>query len=95
MNQDAPEHYQELEDKLMDVLWSLRYTLPQSDAKEIRSFVDRNDFKVAFETLACVLSEDDTAVTSDDLLKLKWLGTSMRLADALGMINNLRIEFNG
>ena len=93
MNQEVEAYHKLLEDKLLDVLWSLRNTLPHSDAKEIQSFVERKEFKAAFELLVYVLNEDEIPVSSNALQKLQWLSTEMMLPGAKGIVNNLPIEF--
>jgi|SaaInlStandDraft_1057018.scaffolds.fasta_scaffold391202_2 hypothetical protein len=94
MNHDDPQFYKNVKDKMMDVLWSLRKALPTSDAKDIQTCVDDENYKDAFEMLVCVLCEDGIAVPSTSLNHLKWIGTAMGLNESMGMVKNLQVEFS-
>lgn len=94
MSQDTQEDTHVIKDKLMGVLWSLRDVLPESDTKDVKAFINNNEYRVAFETLVCVLNEDDIAVPSANLHVLNWIATMMKLPSMIGMVNHIRVEFS-
>lgn len=78
----------------MDVLWSLRKTLPTSDAKDIEFHIEQENYKDAFDMLVSILCEDDIAVPSASLNHLKWVGNVMGFTESMGMVKNLQVEFS-
>ena len=94
MNQDTQEDIQAVENKLMDVLWSLRTILPVSDTKDIHSLVNKDELGTAVEMLICVLCEDEIPVPSEDLQKLQWITKILRLTDSIGMVKNIRVKYS-
>ena len=94
MNQETEVDIQVIEQKIMDLLWSLRHALPQADTKDIQTLLDQNDYSPAIETLVCVLCEDEIPVPSEDIHRLQWLSKIMQLTDTMGMVKNLRVEFS-
>jgi hypothetical protein len=94
MNQETEVDIQVIEQKIMDLLWSLRHALPQADIKDIQTLLGQNDFSPAVETLICILCEDEIPVPSEDIHKLQWLTKILKLSDAINMVKNIRVEFS-
>lgn len=72
------EHYQKLERDLLDILAALLpETLKESEAGEIRYFVDHGEYGLALETLCDVVEEEDRRLPPEVYDKVRKLGASM------------------
>ncbi len=60
MNQD----YGALEADLLKLLHALREYLTEEEVREVRYFMDANEYGVAFETLCLIIKEEGKPVTA-------------------------------